>query len=285
MPAGAYSFQVGTIRCTVMTDGYCSYPTPWFFPNADPRELAAAQEDRRLPHGRILSPYTCLLIETGRHVVLVDTGAGATLTTSGAIAPRLEMSGIRARDIDTVVLTHAHPDHIGGAVDGRGRSAFPNARYILSEAEADFWSGPRADLRDVPLPDDVKHGMSETAQRCLLILRHQLELIDRETEIVPGVRAIPAPGHTPGHLALLLASDGDQLLNLGDAAVHPLHLEHPEWHNGFDQAAGQAVCTRRSLVDRAVQEHMHLMAFHFPFPSVGRVAARAEGGWEWLPGW
>jgi glyoxylase-like metal-dependent hydrolase (beta-lactamase superfamily II) len=127
--------------------------------------------------------------------------------------------------------------------------------------------------------------LGRTARDCLMILRHQLEPIDRECEIAPGLIALPAYGHTPGHLALLLASGTDRMVNLGDAAVHPLHLEHPHWHNGFDHAAGQAVATRRDLIDRAVRERMHVMAFHFPFPSVGRVEPLASGGWEWIPGW
>jgi glyoxylase-like metal-dependent hydrolase (beta-lactamase superfamily II) len=125
--------------------------------------------------------------------------------------------------------------------------------------------------------------MESTAKRCLLALRHHVELIDRESDILPGVRAIPAPGHTPGHLALLLTSGGRQLLNLGDAAVHPLHLEEPGWKSGFDLDPEQALATRRALLQRAVAEDMSVMAFHFPFPSVGRVAARTEGGWEWMP--
>jgi len=112
-----------------------------------------------------------------------------------------------------------------------------------------------------------------------------LEPISRECEILPGVRAIPAPGHTPGHLALLIESESERLLNIGDAATHPLHLEQPEWENGFDLAPGEALRTRRELMERAVRERMHVMAFHFPFPSVGRVAARTDGGWSWTPGW
>jgi glyoxylase-like metal-dependent hydrolase (beta-lactamase superfamily II) len=122
------------------------------------------------------------------------------------------------------------------------------------------------------------------ARRCLGVLRHQIEPIDRETEVVPGVTAIPAPGHTPGHLAVLIASEGQQLLNLGDAAVHPLHLEQPSWQNGFDLAPDRALLTRRWLMDRAIADDMHLMAFHFPFPSVGRIAVN-NGGWLWTPGW
>lgn len=285
MPAGTYEFRVGTMRCTVLSDGYFSYPAAWFFPNVEPQELVAAMEERHLPHEQVLSPYSCLLIETGRHVVLVDTGAGEGVTTSGAIRARLEMAGIRPRHIDTVILTHAHPDHIGGAVDPQGRPAFPHARYVLSEEELDFWTAPHPDLRDMRLPEDVKRGISKTAARCLHSLRHQLEPIGRETEIVPGVHGILAPGHTPGHLALLVESGGDRILLVGDAAVHPLHLEHPGWHNGFDQDAAMAVATRDSLAARAVREGSRLMAFHFPLPSVGRMSALPGAGWEWRPGW
>src|ERR1044071_7690382 len=98
MPEGSHHFQVGSIRCTVLSDGYYSYPTEWFFPNADPGTLQKALEGRGLPGQSVLSPYTCLLIETGRHVILVDTGAGTANRTTGAICARLEMAGVRPRD-------------------------------------------------------------------------------------------------------------------------------------------------------------------------------------------
>ena len=285
MPEGSHHFQVGSIRCTVLSDGYYAYPTSWFFPNADPHELCRALDDRQLPHEDVLSPYTCLLIETGRHVMLVDTGAGEYSRTTGAIQARLEMAGIRPKDVDTVILTHIHPDHVGGAVDPTGRPAFPNARYVLSETEWEFWTSARTDLRALRVPEEAKAGISSAARRCLGPLRHHIDPIDRETEVVPGVRAIPAPGHTPGHLAVLVASDGESLLNLGDAAVHPLHLRQPGWENGMDLTPDSAVATRRRLLECAVAENMHVMAFHFPFPSVGRVGALKDEGWEWTPGW
>src|SRR4051794_41863516 len=96
MPEGSYAFHIGSVYCTVLTDGYCAYPTPWFFPNADPEQLGAALDRRRLPHDQILSPYTCLLIESGREIALVDTGGGAALRTTGAIVARLEMAGLAA---------------------------------------------------------------------------------------------------------------------------------------------------------------------------------------------
>ena len=285
MPEGSHRFQVGSVYCTVLADGYSSCPSAWFFPNADRVHLARALAERRQPLETILSPYTCLLIETGRSVVLVDAGAGESSRATGAVVARLEMEGIRPRHVDTVILTHAPPDHIGGAVDARGRPAFPNARYILAERELEFWTDPRADLSGLRIPEEVGKSIAAAARRRLAELRLQLEPIAGRIEACPGVTALPAPGHTPGHLAVLISSNGQSLLNMGDAAMHPLHLEHPEWENGFDLAAGTASATRRGLLERAVAEGMRVMAFHFPFPSVGRVAARPDGGWAWTPGW
>src|ERR1017187_1521832 len=178
------------IASTVLSDGYYSYPASWFFPNADPAELARAMESHHLPQDSVLSPYTCLLIETGRHIVLVDTGAGESSSTSGAIQARLEMAGIRPKDVDTVILTHAHADRIGGAIDLCGRPAFPNARYVLSETEWEFWTAARTDLGPLRVPDAAKESINSMARRCLGVLRHQIEPIDGETEVVPGVVAI-----------------------------------------------------------------------------------------------
>jgi len=284
MPEGSYTFEIGSIRCAVLSDGYYAYPVDWFFPNADPARLAEALDRRRSPHHAVLSPYTCLLIETGRHVLLVDTGAGPAARSSGAIVARLEMAGIRPRDVDTVVLTHAHPDHIGGTARPDGRVLFANARHILSEAEWEFWAHGHPDLTAMRVPHDVRAGIAPVARRSIEILRFQIETVDREREIAPGVHVIPAPGHTPGHLAVLIESGGERLLHIGDAAVHPLHVEFPELQNGFDQCPDRAAATRRELLDRAASDGMRLMAFHFPFPSVGRIAPRAGGGWEWSPG-
>jgi glyoxylase-like metal-dependent hydrolase (beta-lactamase superfamily II) len=284
MPEGSYAFEVGAIRCSVLSDGYYAYPVDWFFPNADPARLAEALDRRRLPHHEVLSPYTCLLVETGRHVVLIDTGAGPGGRSSGAIVARLEMAGVRPRDVDTVILTHAHPDHIGGTVGPDGRALFSNARHVLSEYEWEFWGHGRPDLTAMRVPHEVSAAIGPIAQRSIETLRFQIETVDGEKEIIPGVRVIPAPGHTPGHLAIVISSGRDRLLHIGDAAVHPLHLEFPELQNGFDQNPLQAAATRRDLLELATAEHMRLMAFHFPFPSVGQIAHRPAGGWDWSPG-
>src|SRR3954463_12436778 len=113
-------------------------------------------------------------------------------------------------------------------------------------------------------------------------IRSQLDLIDHEVEIVPGVYAIPAPGHTPGHMALLISSGDQQLLHMADTVLHPILMEHPEWYPRFDLLPDQAAATKRNLLDRAAADHALALAFHFPFPGLGRVLPKGDA-WQWQP--
>ena len=117
-------------------------------------------------------------------------------------------------------------------------------------------------------------------RRCLPPIEKQLSLIDEETEIVPGIRSIAAPGHTPGHMALSISSGGEQLLHLVDTVVHPIHLERPDWLVATDLLPEQTVATRRRLLDLAATEKVLVFVFHFPFPGLGHVV-QSGSGWEW----
>jgi glyoxylase-like metal-dependent hydrolase (beta-lactamase superfamily II) len=216
------------------------------------------------------------VINTDDHVVLVDSGAGDLAPTTGRLREHMTATGLSFEDIDTVITTHAHPDHIGGNTTPEGRPAFPKARYFMCREEWDFWTSERAERElgehmAVPL---------QIARRHLSPTRERLELIDGKTAIVAGVDAIPAPGHTPGHLALMVSSMGCKLLILSDTVLHPIHLERPEWNAVFDFDPPKVVSTRRLLLEQAAADKALVFAFHFPFPGLGHVSPKDEG-WDW----
>jgi glyoxylase-like metal-dependent hydrolase (beta-lactamase superfamily II) len=278
------SFQIGDIQCTLVNDGNFSYPASWVFSNVPQDRL----EDELRLHGlqpdHVLSPYPCLLIKTGNHKVLVDTGAANLAPTTGELLPRLQAEGLSPADIDTVVLTHGHPDHIRGTVDAEGKPAFPNARYVMWKEEWDFWTAEKIDLAGMKLPGEIKALLIDSARKSLPPIKAQVDLLEREMEIVPGVHAVFAPGHTPGHMALIISSGRMQLLALADVVLHPIHLERPSWRSVFDLAQDMAAKTRRELLDRAAADQAKVMAYHFPFPSLGQVVSRGQGAWRWEPG-
>lgn len=286
MSTERYHFKVGAFECIVVSDGTYAYPNPAqaFFANAPAKHLAQALREHDLDPAQweqYISPYPSLVINTGQHLVLVDTGAGTMAPTTGRLIPNLQAEGIAPEAIDTVILTHAHPDHIGGNIDGEGRPAFPNARYVIGKQEWDFWmSDP--DLSSWQVDEHLKALILACPRKYLPPVEGQLDLIEGETEIVPGIRYIAAQGHTPGHMAVAVTSAGEQVLHLVDTVIHPIHLEHPEWYSPFDLLPEQTVATRRRLLEQAAAEQILVLFHHFVFPCLGHVIPDKKA-WRWQP--
>lgn len=283
-----YYFEIGNLECIAIIDGTFNYAPPLFPPPATALFVNAPREQLEQVLGEYdLQPekwmewtsiYTCLVIKTSDYIVLVDTGAGNLAPSTGKLQQNMKAEGLMPEDIDIVIITHAHPDHIGGNTNHEGKSAFPNARYVIWKDEWDFWTSERAE-REL---DEHMTVPINIARNNLLPIQGQLELIDRETEIVPGISAFAAPGHTPGHMGLSVSSLDAKLLILSDTVLHPIHLERPEWHAVFDLDPQQTLSTRRRLLHKAAVERDLVFAFHLPSPGLGYVLQKGEG-WQWQP--
>jgi glyoxylase-like metal-dependent hydrolase (beta-lactamase superfamily II) len=269
-----YRFQVGTFECMAVSDGVLasSRPPGDWFPDVPKERLERVLRD----YGHQQDTLNCLVINTGDHLLLADTGMGAGAAPgTGKLAQNLRAAGIEPQDIDVVIITHGHGDHIGGSVGDEGEPTFPNARYVMRREEWDFWTS-EANLAQM---DEER---SSFVRAKFLPLQDQLDLIDQEVKVLPGIRAIPALGHTPGHMAVVVSSGSEQLLYLSDAVIFPFQLEHPDWYPIFDLAPEQAAATRRRLLEWAAAEKALVLAFHLPLPGLG-YAVQKEDAWQWQP--
>jgi glyoxylase-like metal-dependent hydrolase (beta-lactamase superfamily II) len=266
----ASPLRIGPLIIQPVSDGAILQMSPAsIFKDAAPEEWQ--------PHvtlndnGNLELALTCLLVRVGDRRILVDTGYGhvADRPEVGLLAASLAQIGVSAQDIDTVVISHPHGDHIGGATVGAGESvapAYPSARYWMGQADWDHYSQPdvltRSGLQDKLPP---------------LASARRLDLADGEREIAPGVRLLPLPGHTPGHMGVAFSSGQEMAVYVGDLVHHPLQIEHPEWSPVFDALPPLSRETRRTLVERARRERSLVLSYHLPFPGIGRVA---DGGWD-----
>jgi glyoxylase-like metal-dependent hydrolase (beta-lactamase superfamily II) len=286
---GWYRFRVGGFECTVVSDGmFTLSPVHPTFGGSVATE-AQVQDALRaafLPADRLPSQINCLVVNTGREVVLLDAGLGASSLFgpgAGGIALPLAAAGIRPEQVDVVAFTHAHGDHCWGIADGAGRDVFPEARFAMTGTDLDFWTAEA----NLSMPEPIR-SLIATTRDVVLPRRARFAAIAANAEIVPGIRAISTPGHTLGHVSYHVESEGQRLLVLGDVANHHvLALMHPDWPFGFDADPAMATATRHHVLDMAASERLQVLGYHFPFPGLGHVETRGSGfaftpsPWRW----
>jgi glyoxylase-like metal-dependent hydrolase (beta-lactamase superfamily II) len=278
---GLYRYRVGAFELTALYDGIWYRPiTDKFIHNARFRDVERALDQAFMPHDRLATPFTALVVNTGKKLVLIDTGTGGQISpTAGQVVDNLAAAGIAPKDVDLIVISHFHPDHINGIKDKDNNLIFPDAEIMVPEPEWAFW------MDDANL--NVASGdLKETFLNQRRIFADIAKRVTRFTpgkEVSPGIETVPAPGHTPGHTVFAVHSGDQSLLVLGDTAQHPaVFARHPEWQAAFDIDGSATIATRKELFDRAAAERMLITGYHFPFPACGHLIKTASG-YEHVP--
>jgi glyoxylase-like metal-dependent hydrolase (beta-lactamase superfamily II) len=276
---GFYRFKLGTIEITVVSDGRLAFPaeTLWGDRAEDARGLLASTFQPSSPVGLQINT---ILVNTGDKLVLIDAGCGVDKfqKTTGGLIGNLAAAGYAPGDIDMILLTHAHFDHLWGISDHENASLlFPSAEFVASEAEVAFWSAPEWANK---LPPALK---PEVTQANLKLASPRLRLIKAAAEVVPGVTTFDTAGHTPGHISVHISSGSQEMLLTGDVVVNSaVSFLHPEWPFGFDMDVPLATKARMAFLDRAAADKTLVGSYHLPFPGFGHVV-REESGYRWLP--
>jgi glyoxylase-like metal-dependent hydrolase (beta-lactamase superfamily II) len=272
-----YRMAVGDIEVTAVNDGMLELD-PSMYPSADKAEaeqlLAAAHRGPKIP--TVVNAYVASVGDT---LVLIDTGtAGLFGPTLGKVPVNLAAAGFDPAAVDVMFITHLHPDHAGGLIDASGKAAYPNAELVVSEKDYAFWHDDgmmsQAPAEFKPFFQGARAAVKPYASRLRKVAGG---------EIVPGLTAAPAPGHTPGHTMVRIASGKDTLLVWGDV-VHTaaLQVPHPEWGISFDTDVGQAAATRKAVFDQVASDGLTVAGMHLDFPGIGNIS-RTKAGYDYHP--
>lgn len=273
-----YRFRLGGFEITNVLDGISQREGlhPMFGADQPAEVVQRHAAANRLPPTRFEHSYTPTVVNTGRALVLFDTGNGAMRRAAGVgnLRPLLQDAGYAPEDIDIVVITHCHPDHIGGLLEG-DEPAFPNARYVFGAVEFDFWR-----RGEVP---EARKANRALFMNVALPLADRATLVAPDQEVVPGIRSVEAYGHSAGHMAWHLESLGQRLLLWADVTNHyVVSLQRPEWHVQVDDDKHRAVAARRRILDMVATDRLWAIGYHMPFPAVGAVE-RTQDGYRWVP--
>jgi glyoxylase-like metal-dependent hydrolase (beta-lactamase superfamily II) len=273
---GAYRYKLGDFQITALYDGTWYLPMDAkFMRNAGAAEVNRALAAAFLAPGILPVTFTALLVNTGAKLVLIDTGTAGQLTdTAGVMLDNLGAAGVKPSEIDTIVISHFHPDHIDGIKTKDGAKVFPNAEILAPEPEWTFWM----DDANMGRATGAVHKYFLNARRIFSDIASEVRRFKPGEEVAPGVVSIPAYGHTPGHTAFSVHSGNKSLLVMSDTVRNPyLFVRHPDWQPIFDMDGPLAVKARRAMLERAAADRMLVEAYHFPFPACGHIVKSGSG--------
>ncbi|MEE1658130.1 MBL fold metallo-hydrolase [Microvirga sp. CF3062] len=272
---GFYRYKVGDIEVTAINDGFAQRPLEGFVRNAELSQVQQAMQEAFLPGNALPITFNTLVLNNGGRLTLIDTGNGDMgAPTSGRWMANFRAAGFDPAQVNTVVISHFHGDHINGLRLKDGTAVFPNAEVMVPAAEWAFWMD---DARMNQAPEGMK-GAFQGARRAFGPIANNVKRYEMDKEVVTGLTAVAAPGHTPGHTAYMLSSGSGKLMIMSDTTNHPaLFVRNPDWSAVFDMDADQARATRRRLLDMAASERAQVAFYHAPFPATGHIAKEGTG--------
>ncbi|HLY26133.1 MAG TPA: MBL fold metallo-hydrolase [Aggregatilineales bacterium] len=274
MGARYYPFKVGNIACAVLLDGASPVSPERMvgrFPDIAEADMRRAYDEIKLSLDAADSSFNILMAKIGADVILVDSGEGGN-PSGGLLTQSLALAGLAPDAVTMVVITHSDGDHVLGLLSDDGKAMFPKARYVISKEELAFWQRR------------MESGAAD--QRPILdMMRAQgLRLIDLDEQILPGFRAVPLTGHTPGHIGVRIESGNEKFMAMADVLHSPMQFGHPDWSPRFDVDRSLSVPTRRAALARAADQKLLTLFYHLTFPGLGRIQ-RDGDAFKWIPGW
>jgi glyoxylase-like metal-dependent hydrolase (beta-lactamase superfamily II) len=277
-----YRMKVGGFEVTVYSDGVrVAPPPPNYVRNVPQEQVLAAAEAAYMPKGNLVAPFNPLVVNTGSKLVLMDTGFGPGIApTLGLLPSVMSASGIDPKSIDVVLISHMHGDHILGLKNADGALAFPNAEIMVPAADWAFWMN---DDNMAKYQDPFNKGQMGANRKIFGNLKDKVTQYQPGKELVTGITAMDASGHTPGQCVFVIASGNGKLLFQADVTNLPdLFLRNPDWHVMFDHEPDKAAATRRRIHDMAAAEKILVHGFHYPFPALG-YSEKAGNGYRMVP--
>ncbi|MRR06830.1 MAG: MBL fold metallo-hydrolase [Deltaproteobacteria bacterium] len=279
---GYYRQQLGQFEITALYDGGIELDTKLLY-NTTAAELNRLLSRMFVGNPKMQTAVNAYLINTGSHLVLVDTGAGKLFGPSlGYLLQNMKAAGYQPAQVDTVIITHLHLDHCGGLRGANGEPLFPKAQIFVSQAESDYWLSQK--VADAS-PTDVQRYFTiarDSAAPYLAIKRWKT--FTDGSVIVPGIKAVKANGHTPGHTAYAVESEGQKLLIWGDLVhAHAVQFARPGVSIEFDTDQKQAIVTRRNIMKATAASKSLVAGMHLPFPGIGHVRKDGEDRYSWVP--